>query len=41
MRVDILANVGTEADIDQQAKEVRQKLVDLHQRWGKVNKISD
>jgi hypothetical protein len=27
--------------MDQQAKDVRRKLVNLHQQWGKVNKIPD
>ena len=31
----------SQEDMDQQAKDVRRKLVDLHQRWGKVNKIPD
>jgi hypothetical protein len=38
---EILANVATEAEMDQQAKDVRQKLVNLYQRWGKVDKIPD
>jgi hypothetical protein len=32
---------ATEADMDQQAKDVRRKLVNLYQRWGKVHKIPD
>jgi len=39
--IEILANVATEADMDQQAKDVRRKLVNLYQRWGKVHKIPD
>jgi hypothetical protein len=31
--------VGTEADMDKQAKDVEEKLEDLHQRWGKANMI--
>ena len=34
---DKLADVGTEVDMDQ-AKDVRRKLGDLHQRWSKVSK---
>ena len=33
------AEVGTGADTDRQTKEVREKLEDLHQRWGKANMI--
>ena len=39
--IEILSNVATEADMDQQAKDVRRKLVNLYQRWGKVHKIPD
>jgi hypothetical protein len=39
--IEILANVATGADMDQQAKDVRRKLVNLYQRWGKVHKIPD
>ena len=31
------AEVGTGADTDRQTKEVREKLEDLHQRWGRAN----
>ncbi len=34
---DMRRKVGTGADTDRQTKEVRGKLEDLHQRWGKAN----
>ena len=36
-----LAEVGGGADRDQQAKDVWRELVNLHQRWGKVSKLTD
>ncbi len=39
--IEILANVATETDMDQQAQDVRRKLAKLYQRWGKVHKTPD
>jgi hypothetical protein len=35
------AKPGIGAEMDQQAKDVRRELVNLHQRWGKVSKITE
>ena len=34
---DMRRKAGTGADTDRQTKEVREKLEDLHQRWGRAN----
>jgi hypothetical protein len=34
------AKAGVGAEMDQQAKDVWRELVNLHQRWGKVSKIT-
>jgi hypothetical protein len=36
-----LTGVGGGADRDQQAKDVWRELVHLHQRWGKISKITE
>ena len=36
-----LAEVGGGADRDHQAKDVWRELVHLHQRWGKISKITE
>ena len=36
-----LAEVGGEAESDQQAKDVWRELLHLYQRWGKVSKITE
>ena len=37
--VDTLMEVGIEVDMDWQAKDLKRKLEDLHQRWSTVNMI--
>ena len=34
---DMRSKVGTGADTDRQTTDVRRKLEDLHQRWGRAN----
>ncbi len=34
---DARMKVGTGADTDRQTKDVKEKLEDLHQRWGRAN----
>jgi hypothetical protein len=36
-----LAKAGVGVEMDQQAKDVWRELVNLHQRWGKISKITE